>query len=81
MITSEEFLKNIVTPYKDIFKKSVTFQFHLNYKQLDSRHEDLQVLELAAVPTKPMKPVKQEQNNCGYSVKILMRPVSVGTMR
>ena len=81
MITSEQFLKNIVTLYKNIFKKSVTFQFHLVYKQLDNRREDLQILELAPVPTKAIKPVKQEQNNCGDSVKILMRPVSIGTMR
>ena len=43
MITSEELLKNIATSYKNIFKKSGTFQFHLVYGQLDNKHEDLWV--------------------------------------
>ena len=66
MITSEQLLKNIATPYKNIFKKSATFQFHLYYRQLDNKHEGLQVSELAPVPTKA-KPVKKELINCSYS--------------
>ena len=43
MITAEELLINRATPYKNIFKKSVTFQFNLVYSQLDTKHEGLQV--------------------------------------
>ena len=68
MITSEELLKNIATSYKNIFKKSGTFQFHLVYGQLDNKHEDLWVWKLVLVPTKA-KQVKKELNNCVYSVK------------
>ena len=67
MITSAQLLKNIATLYKNVFKKSVTFQFHLFYRQLDNKYDSLWVSELAPVPTKA-KPVKKELINYGYSV-------------
>lgn len=45
-------LKTLATPYKNIFIKSLTFQFRLIHRQLDNKREGLQAQELAPVRTK-----------------------------